>query len=65
MNNNRTYRVSAPILLYTHAKLLQAWLAFLLAGIDHHDPDLDTKFWRRRRVPFGERDVVLRTDAFW
>ena len=33
-------------------------LALLMAGVRHED--INTKFWRRRRVPFGGRDVVLR-----
>lgn len=32
-----------------------------LPGLQHGD--VNTKFWRRRRAQFGERDVVLRTPA--
>ena len=34
-------------------------LALLMAGVRHED--INTKFWRQRRVPFGGRDVVLRS----
>ena len=34
-------------------------LALLMPGVRHED--INTKFWRQRRVPFGGRDVVLRS----